>query len=64
MFFPYGFCHIEYSSLCCLCVLYNRTLLFIPSVYNSLNLTSPNLPIHPSPNTLPLGNHKPVLLDC
>ena len=45
-------------------MLYNRTLLFIHSVYNSLHLLISNShSISPSPFS-PLGNHKPVLYVC
>ena len=36
------------------------TLLFIYSVYKTLHLLT-NLPLHPSPSHLPLGNDQPVL---
>ena len=41
-------------------VLYNRTLLFIHSIYNSLYLLVPNSQSNPPLPPLPLGNHKSV----
>ena len=42
-------------------VLYNRTFLFIHSIYNSLHLLTPNSRSIPPPLPLPIGNHRAVL---
>ena len=58
--FPWWFIkeyRIEFS------VLYTRTLLFIHSIYNSLNLLIPKSQSF-TPPSLPLGNQKSVLYVC
>ena len=45
-------------------VLYNRALLFIHPIYNSLYLLTSISHSNPPPTPSPLGNHKSVPYDC
>ena len=55
---------VDHRTLNTVPVLYNRTLLFIHPIYNSLHLLILNFHSIPPPNPLPLGDHKSVIYAC